>query len=102
VIWLLREHVTAEIGAYLWSLPPIVSRGIWAGGGVVALFGLFHMRRAIAYARVDGRLGDLLVVVLPVVSLFVVNTLFTGNAYWLNPMLPFVYCYAIAYVASGL
>ena len=47
-------------------------------------------------------LADLLVIVLPIVALFIVNTLLTGNAHWLNPMLPFVYCYAIAYVASGI
>ena len=70
--------------------------------GVVALFGLFHVRRTIAYARVDHRSSDLLAVVLPLVALFVVNALLTGNAYWLNPMLPFVYCHAIAYVASGI
>ena len=101
-LWLLREQISLQFGTYLWSLPPLVSRGIWAGGGVVALFGLFHIHRMLAYARVAGRIGDLLVVVLPIVCLFIVNTLFTGNAYWLNPMLPFLYCYAIAYVAGGL
>jgi hypothetical protein len=101
-LWLLREQITLQVGAYLWSLPPMVSRGIWAGGGVVALFGLFHIPRMLAYARIVGRIGDLFVVVLPIACLFIVNTLFTGNAYWLNPMLPFLYCYAIAYVAGGL
>ena len=102
VLWLVREQMAGQLGAYLWSLPPMVSRGIWAGGGVVALFGLFHVYRAFAYARVEKRLADLLVIVLPIVALFIVNTLLTGNAHWLNPMLPFVYCYAIAYVASGI
>jgi hypothetical protein len=102
VHWLVREQMAVQIGPYLWSLPPMVSRGIWAGGGVVALFGLFHVYRALVYARVEKRLADLLVIVLPIVALFIVNTLLTGNAHWLNPMLPFVYCYAIAYVASGI
>jgi hypothetical protein len=47
VFWLVREQMAGQIGPYLWSLPPMVSRGIWAGGGVVALFGLFHVYRAL-------------------------------------------------------
>jgi hypothetical protein len=102
VQWLIGTYMAGQIGTYLWSLPPMTSRGIWAGGGVVALFGLFHVRRTLAYARVENRVADLLIVALPILALLVVNTLLTGNAYWLNPMLPFVYCYAIAYVASGI
>jgi hypothetical protein len=102
VAWLLVERGANESGAYLWGLPPIFARGIWAGGGVVALFGLFHVRTLLAHARADGRGGELIVVLWPIIALFLINVLLTANAYWLNPMLPFLYAYAIAYVAAGL
>ncbi|NJO34588.1 MAG: hypothetical protein HC869_17105 [Rhodospirillales bacterium] len=68
---------------------------------MIALFGAFYVRRMVAYARADQRLIDHLVVLVPIAALFIINTLLTSNVYWLNPLLPFVYSYAIAYVASG-
>jgi hypothetical protein len=99
--WLLANRVAGDFASYIWALPSIIARGIWAGGGVVALFGLFHVRTMIAHARADGAGGDLRVILLPVLALFVVNALLTANTYWLNPLLPFLYSYAIAYVAAG-
>ena len=91
-----------RLPSYLWSVPPIVGRGIWAGAGLIALFGLFHLPALVRYSRADGRLRDLGVVVWPIVALFIVNSLLTSNSFWLNPLLPFLYSYAIAYVAAGL
>ena len=102
VMWIVREKILGEIGAYTASAPSLICRGLWAGGGVIALFGVFHVRRMLAYARADQRITDHLVVLVPIAALFVVNSLLTSNGYWLNPLLPFVYSYAIAYVASGL
>lgn len=101
VVWIVREKILGDIAAYTTSTPSIICRGLWAGGGVIALFGVFHVRRMIAYARADLRITDHLTVLAPIAALFIVNTLLTSNAYWLNPLLPFVYSYAIAYVASG-
>jgi hypothetical protein len=101
VVWIMREKILGDIAAYTTSMPSIICRGLWAGGGVIALFGMFHVRRMLAYARPDQRITDHFVVLVPIVTLFIGNTLFTSNAYWLNPLLPFVYSYAIAYVASG-
>lgn len=100
--WIVREKIFGDAVAYTASMPSIVCRGIWAGGGVIALFGIFHVRRMLAYARADQRLVSHLVILVPIAMLFIVNTLLTSNIYWLNPLLPFVYSYAIAYVASGL
>ncbi|MFM9850002.1 MAG: hypothetical protein ACKVP3_22955 [Hyphomicrobiaceae bacterium] len=101
VVWIVREKILGDIAAYATSTPSLICRGLWAGGGVIALFGVFYVRRMIAYARADLRIADHLIMLVPIAALFIVNTLFTSNAYWLNPILPFIYCYAIAYVASG-
>ncbi len=101
-LWLVREKILGDIIAYAASTPSIICRGLWAGGGVVALFGIFHVRRMLAYARADHSITDHLTVLIPVAILFIANVLLTSNTYWMNPLLPFVYSYAIAYVASGI
>ena len=101
IAMLLREHMLGQPVAYLVSTVPVLMRGLFAGGGVIALAGLFHVVPMLRFARAEGRLGVHLLVVVPVAALLLVNVLFTGNAFWLNPMLPFVYAYAIAYVAGG-
>lgn len=90
-----------QIATYLASIPPVIARGIWGGAGLVALIGIFAIRNMFRFASADGRRSEHLLVILPIYALFVVNTLFTDNTYWLNPLLPFVYAHAIAYVARG-
>ena len=102
LLWLVREKILGDVAAYAASTPSIMCRGLWAGGGVVALFGIFHVRRMLAYARADHSITDHLTVLIPVAILFIANVLLTSNTYWMNPLLPFVYSYAIAYVASGI
>lgn len=98
---LLREQVIAAPLAYLVSLGPVLMRGLFAGGGLVALIGAFHIGTMLAFARADGALPRHRLVFVPVLALLAVNVLLTGNAFWSNPLLPFVYAYAVAYVASG-
>ena len=98
---LVRERVLEQPIAYALSLPPVLARGLFAGGGIIALIGLFHMRRMLQYARVQDQIRPLLLVVVPVFGLLILNTLLTSNEFWLNPMLPFIYAYAIAYVSGG-
>lgn len=100
--WLVQEKIVGDAVSYVASIPSIVCRGIWAGGGVVALFGIFHVRRMLAYARADHRMTDHLTLLVPIAALFVLNILLTSNTYWMNPLVPFVYSYAIAHVASGI
>ena len=59
-----------DLGGYLLAIPPMICRGILGGGGLVALFGMFHMPRMIAYARVERRLDDFLLVLVPTIVLF--------------------------------
>ena len=99
--WIINEKIVTAPGAYAWATPAILLRGVLGGGGLIALVGLLHVPRMITYARVENRLGDLLVVLVPIVALFAVNTALTANGPWLNPMLVFVYVYSIAYVARG-
>ena len=98
---LLREYVFGQPIAYLVASLPVLMRGLFAGGGVIALAGVFHVRQMLAFARAEGRLGVHLLVLVPVATLLLVNVLLTGNEFWLNPILPFVYAYALAYVAGG-
>ena len=101
ILWIFKQLIWQTLAGYLLAIPPIFNRGILGGGGLVALIGLFHVPRMIAYARAEHRLNDLLVVLVPIVVLFLINTMLTGNGQWLNPMLVFLYIYAIAYVAGG-
>jgi hypothetical protein len=55
----------------------------------------------LAYARADARLPLHRLVFIPVLAMLAINVLVTGNPFWSNPLLPFVYAYAIAYVAAG-
>lgn len=101
LVKLAASEIAARPLAYLVSVPPVLVRGLFAGGGVIALVGLLHVPRMLVYARAEGRLEAHLLVVVPALALLAFNALLTGNAWWLNPLLPFVYAYAIAYVASG-
>ncbi|MFM9939400.1 MAG: hypothetical protein ACKVP7_07885 [Hyphomicrobiaceae bacterium] len=98
---LLRDWVMGNPYGYVLSIVPVLARGVFAGGGIIALAGLFHLGAMLAFARAEDRLDVHLLVLVPVATLLAVNVLFTGNAFWLNPMLPFVYAYAIAYVSGG-
>lgn len=100
LIW--QERVWGAPGAWLSGALPVLSRGLWGGAGLIALIGIAHVRRSIDYARVDHRLPDLLVVVLPCVALLVINAIAGPNFPHLNPALPLLYAFAIAYVAGGL
>ncbi|MDX2155738.1 MAG: hypothetical protein SFW09_04430 [Hyphomicrobiaceae bacterium] len=98
---LLGERVFGQAAAYLAALPIVLMRGLFAGGGILALTGLAHMGSLVRYARADGRLRLHLLALVPAVALLLANALLTSNEFWHNPMLPLVYAYAIAYVAGG-
>jgi hypothetical protein len=97
----LRETFVDHLVDYVVSLPSVVMRGVFAGGGIIALVGLFHVRPMMRFARAQGRSGIHRLVLVPIVALFVVNAVFTSNAFWFNPLVPVLYAYAIAYVAGG-
>lgn len=100
LIW--RERVWGAPGAWLSGVLPVLSRGLWGGASVIALIGVVHVGRSIDYARVDRRLSDLLVVAAPCLALLAINTISGPNFAYLNPALPLLYAFAIAYVAGGL
>jgi hypothetical protein len=100
LLW--EQRVVAELGQYLGGLLPVLSRGLWGGAGVIGLIGIFHAWRSFTYARVDQRAADLAIVGVPTVALLFFNTLASANFPTLNPALPLLYAFAIAYVAGGL
>jgi hypothetical protein len=99
-VWLARTHVFDDAAAYLAATPSLLNRGIWAGADIVALIGLFHLRRLVTFARADGRMATLLIVLTPATALLVANSLLTSNQPWSNPALPFLWAFAIAYVVG--
>ena len=101
IAWLLRENVVAHSVTYIVSIPPVLARGIWASGGIVALLGVFHVGTMLGFARAERRLAEHRLVLIPVGASLLTTTLLTENTATLNPLLPFVYAYAIAYVAAG-
>jgi hypothetical protein len=98
---LLKDRLIDQPLAFLISIPPMIARGLFAGSGIIGLIGLLHVRSMLSLARAEDRLHAHLLVVVPAVALLLANALFTANPFWLNPVLPFVYAYAIVYVAGG-
>ena len=101
IAWLLHDRLMANPVAYLASLPPVLARGLWGGGGIVALIGILHVKGMLGFARADWRHDEHVLAMLPALTLLAVNTLVTDNSHWLNPLLPILYAYAFAYVAAG-
>ena len=100
--WVVDIYIWEQFGSYLWTNVSIANRGIWAGAGLIGLAGLFHVRPMLVRHWSDSRFASLAVVTLPIVVLFVVQVLLTANHLLNNPGLPFLYCYAIAYVSARL
>lgn len=99
-IWLMRQTWLEHFPAYLAVTPSIINRGLWGGGDVVGVLGVFHVARMVRLHAATGRLGLLLIVLVPVAALFVANTLITANHHWSNPGLPFLYAYAFSSVVA--
>lgn len=99
--YIVREHFLAQPLPYLTSIPVVTMRGVLGGGGLIALVGLLHIRRMMQYASVDGSASELATLLVPALAMLVMNVLVTSNEFWLNPLLPFVYAYAIGYIAGG-
>ena len=98
--WLVRAYMQDAFGSYLAVTPGILNRGVWGGADIVALVGVFHIKRLLAYSGEDGRCGALAMVLAPIAALLVVNTLLSANPAWANAAMPFVWAYAIAYVVA--
>lgn len=98
---LAGELVVGRPVAAALSFPPVLMRGLIGGAGVIGLVGLFHVPRMLRYARAEGRGALHCLVVVPAFALLLANALLTSNEFWLNPILPFLYTYAIVYVAGG-
>lgn len=98
--WLVRTHVLDAIGPYLAVTPPILNRGMWGGGGIIALLGFFSLKRAVSLHIGDDRAGELWVVFGPVLVLLAVSVMATANQFTHVPLLSFTYAYAVAYVTS--
>lgn len=98
--WLFRTQVLGELKSYAAATPVLLNRGLWGGADLVALVGIFHIRRLIHYASADDRLRGVLVVLAPAAALLCVNTLLSANQGWSNPAIPFVWAFAIAYVVG--
>ena len=98
--WLARAYIEQAFGSYLAATPGILNRGVWGGADIVALVGVFHIKRLLAYSAADGRCGALAMVLAPIFALLVVNTLLSANPAWANAAMPFVWAYAIAYVVA--
>lgn len=98
--WLLKSHVLDALGPYLAVTPPVLNRGMWGGGGIVALIGIFSTRRMVSLHVAHGRGGELCVVLLPVVCMLAASTLLSANQFTHVPLLSFVFAYSVAYVTG--
>ncbi|MEQ1615622.1 MAG: hypothetical protein ABL904_22940, partial [Hyphomicrobiaceae bacterium] len=100
-LWLVDAYVGRDVVGYFASLPIVLWRGLWAGTGVLSLVGLYHVPRAVRWSAIERRVGMLAVAAVPAVAIFLLNGSLTSNLFVLNPLLPTLYAYAIAFVARG-
>jgi hypothetical protein len=91
------SYIEQAFGSYLAVTPGILNRGVWGGGDIVALVGVFHIKRLLVCSTADARCGALAMVLALIFALLVVNTLLSANPAWANAAMPFVWAYAIAY-----
>lgn len=98
---LMHQGMIAQTFRYIAGLVPTLGRGFWAAADLVALLGVLHLGRMMAYARVDGTRRQLRAVAWPAMALLVANALLTFNFALYNPIIPFMFAFAIAYVAAG-
>jgi hypothetical protein len=98
--WLVRAHIEGAFGSYLAVTPGILNRGLWGGADIVALVGVFHIKRLLTFSAADAGCAALAMVLAPILALLVVNTLLNANPAWANAAMPFIWAYAIAYVVA--
>lgn len=101
LLWLIKTHVLQEPAAYLRAIPAVLMRGIWGGAGLVALVGIFHVSTLLRWTSAETMRHANFGVVVLTAALLALNTLLSANPIYINPMLAFVYAYAVAYVAGG-
>lgn len=98
--WLVRTYVIDAAGSYLAVTPPILNRGMWGGGGIVALIGIFSIPRAVSLHRAHCRGAAFAVVFVPVVCLLAASVLSSANQFTNVPLLSFAFAYVVAYATA--
>lgn len=99
--WLFDTYIVANPLGYLVSIPTVFIRGLWAGTAIVGLVGVFRLPQLRRWSAIEGRGRLLALAFLPAVAIFLSNTALTANLFILNPLMPTLYCYAIAYIARS-
>lgn len=104
IVWLAQTRLLPEISGYVAALLPLFMRGLLGATGVFGLIGLLHVPRMFTWAHVErSRQASAAMVTFHTTgAVLLVNTLLTANPAGLNATIPFVFAYAIAYVAAGL
>jgi hypothetical protein len=100
-VWLAKTYIFQEPIGYLAATAPMLVRGLFGAAGLIGLVGILHVPTMRRWSKLDGNHQATAITLLAAGALVAVNTLITANPVNLNPILPFVYAYAIAYVASG-
>ncbi len=100
-VWLAKTYILQDPIGYLAASGPMLVRGLFGAAGLIGLIGILHVPTMRRWSKLEPSYQATAITLLAAGALVVVNTLITANPVNLNPILPFVYAYAIAYVASG-
>jgi hypothetical protein len=100
-LWLAKTYIVDQPLAYLSASLPMLVRGLFGAAGLIGLVGILHIPTLRRWSKLEPSYQATALTLLAAGALVAVNTLITANPVNLNPILPFVYAYAIAYVASG-
>lgn len=100
--WLFDTFVIGQWLAFLISFPIVFWRGLWGGVTVLTMIGLLSLPQMLRWARAENRHGLVAMAVWPVLAILLANSVLTPNLFVWNPLLPSLYCFALAYIARSL
>lgn len=104
LLWIAKTYVLLEPWNYIASSVPLLMRGLLGATGVIGLVGLLHVPRMLKWSAAEAAptASAIRCVFLCTAALLIANSVFTANPAGINPTLPFLFAFAIAYVAAGL
>ncbi|MEM1371539.1 MAG: SDR family NAD(P)-dependent oxidoreductase, partial [Pseudomonadota bacterium] len=100
--WIAKKAIISDPLTWLSTLPLLTVRGLFGGGGLIALIGLLMFWRSSAYQITGTRAASLIVVVVPLAALLVAGAALTPNHYYFQQALVFIYAYSVANVVRSL
>lgn len=96
------QYVLGDTIAYAFSSTALLISSALGGGSVLAFFGLFFIIPLLRVAGRRGELAPLMLVFVPLLGAWLLNSLFTPATLSLNLSVIFIHVYALCYMKGGI